>query len=88
MIGFFHPPLLNLAMQPKGNDNNKSIKCCVWQKRQVEALFVITRLSVENASSKKIPFKPEAYLPASGLVQSVDYYDVYYAYDEGLNKIF
>lgn len=54
-MGFFHPPLLNLAMQPKGNDSTiMSIKA-VYAKGKLSAVC-ITRLIVENVSNRNMPF--------------------------------
>ncbi len=55
-MGFFHPPLLNLAKHPKGKGNTStSIKAMYGVNGKLK--FVCSRrLMVEKARSKKMPF--------------------------------
>ena len=55
-MGFFHPPLLNLAMQPNGTDRAKrSIRAMCGAKGKLKVVSS-TMLIVVKASSRNMPF--------------------------------
>ena len=55
-MGFFHPPLLNLAKHPKGNDNTRiSIRATYGVNGKLK-LVCSKRLMVEKARSRNMPF--------------------------------
>jgi hypothetical protein len=54
-MGFFHPLLLNLAMQPNGNASRTMSIMAVNVKGRLRAVCN-TRLTVENVSSRNMPF--------------------------------
>ena len=55
-MGFFHPPLLNLAMHPKGNDSRRMSIRAAYGKNGKRIVVCSKRLIVENVSSRNMPF--------------------------------